>query len=108
MENAYSMLVDQFRENPEYINDLYEQLSPLLQSDGDTNLSKLTNQLVEYENQGLLSFDGKHKIGDTFDEGVDHEEFYQDEKSVLKELRKVMNIEEDNSPDDEEEPEDEE
>ena len=110
MENAYSMLVDQFRENPEYINDLYEQLSPLLQSDGGTNLSKLTNQLVEYENKGLLSFDGKTEIGDTFDEGVDHEEFYQDQKSVLKELRKVMNIEEDNSPDEdsEEDPEDEE
>lgn len=110
MESAYSMLVDRFRESPEYINELYDQLNSLVKTDGGAKLSVIVNQLVEYDYNGILQFDGETRIGDTFDEGVKHEEFYQDEDSVLKELRKVMTIEEDNSTDDEEDeyPEDEE
>lgn len=104
MQNAYTALISSLKENPEYINDIYDQLSGLMQTDEESdNLSKLTNQLIEYENLGILVFEGETRTADTQGDGVMHEEFYQDEQSALTEMSKVMNIEIDTSTDDEEE-----
>lgn len=93
MQNAYSMMVGRMRENPEYINDVYDRLIGLMQTDGESNrLSKLTNQLVEYESQGFISFEGETRSGDTQDDGVTHEEFIQDEQSALEAMSRVMDI----------------
>ena len=101
MESAYTMLTDQLRENPEYINDLFDQLQSVLRSDSRNKISEITNQVVTYSNEGILSFEGETRIADTMGEGIEHEEFYQDEQSVLDELRKVMTIEEDKDTDEE-------
>ena len=44
-------------------------------------------------------------MNDTIGEGIKHEEFYADQSSVLSGLKKVMNIREDNSDDDDEDEE---
>lgn len=103
MENAYSMIINQLRENPEYINDLYDQLQGIIETDGTKSISKITAQLSEYESEGFLNFEGKIEKNDTIGEGIIHEEFYADPSSVLSQMRKVMTIDPDTEEDDEDE-----
>ena len=84
-----------FRENPEYLNNLYEQLKGKVYSgDSTKNFSKLTKQLTEYEGQGILKFTGKVKVHDTLGDGKKHEEFYVDDNSILRCLQTIMNLKE--------------
>lgn len=97
MENVYSLLISQFRENPNYVNDLYDQLSDCIQSNGHAKeISVAINHMLQYENMGFIKFSGKTKLNDTQDDGVEHEEFYPDDKSILAGLKKVINLREDN------------
>ena len=104
MQKAYNMTISQLRENPDDINYLYEELDNKVQSDGTgKRISAIANQVTQYQCVGIISFKGITRIGDAIDEGITHEEFYVDEKSVLSGLRKVMNIREDDTPDEEDE-----
>ena len=106
MQKAYAMIIGQLRENPDYINDLYDQLDAKVESDGTPKrLSNIADKLMRYDSQGILDFKGEVKLGDTVGEGIEHEEFYMDEKSVLAGLKKVMNIREYTEDDDEEDDE---
>ena len=103
MQNAYNMVISQLRENPEYINDLYNQLEASVDSEASAGqVSKIGQKMIEYESVGILTFDGEHKEGDTIGEGIIHEEFYADPQSILSNLRKVMTIDVDDSEDEDE------
>lgn len=95
MQKAYNLVMGQLRENPEYINELYDSLTDVIESGEDTGeLSRMTNQLLTYESLGILQFDGKTKVADTQGDGKEHEEFYTDESSIIANLRKVMDLRE--------------
>ena len=95
MENAYDLIIGQLRENPDYVNDLYDQLNDIVESDGtQKRISQISNQIMQYENMGIINFSGETKINDTIGEGVEHEEFYTDPKSLMAGLRKVIDIKE--------------
>jgi anionic cell wall polymer biosynthesis LytR-Cps2A-Psr (LCP) family protein len=109
MDNAYTMIISQLRENPEYINDLYDSLKDVFQTNGQgKDISRITNCIVNYDNKGTITFDGKTELNDTIGEGIEHEEFYLDYDSVYRGLSQVMNLEEDTEAeeDSEEETED--
>ena len=108
MENAYSMIISQLRENPDYINDLYEQLQNVVESDVSSRLSRIIAQMSEYENMGFMKFTGHTEHNDTIGEGIIHEEFYVDEQSVLNQMRKVMTIDKDTEADEDSDDEDDE
>ena len=93
MQNAYNMVFDQLSENPEYINDIYDQLQGVLQSEErGANLSRMANHIMQYENAGILQIDGETKINDTQDDDIEHEEFYADPESIAEALGKIMNL----------------
>lgn len=93
MQKAYSMVMDQLRENPEYVNELYDQLKGDVQtSSSGGDLSRLTNHMLQYENLGILEFEGSTKLGDTQGDGIDHEEFYVNEESIVSVLSKVIDL----------------
>lgn len=97
MQNAYSQLINEFKQNPEYINEMYDELGDSISSDGSSReVSVAVNSMMQYENQGFIKFDGKSKIHDTLGDGVEHEEFYVDEDSIITELMKVIDFKEDN------------
>jgi anionic cell wall polymer biosynthesis LytR-Cps2A-Psr (LCP) family protein len=107
MQNAYSMVISQLRENPEYINDIYQGLEGVFQTNGTgKDISNVTNEMIQFENAGILTFDGEVRDHDTLGDGEIHEEFFVNEESMLTELRKVMNIEEDTGEDSDDEGED--
>ena len=99
MQKAYNLVMNQLRENPNYINDLYKELDGVVYSSGSAkDFSRLTNQLLEYEALGIMHFTGTTKMGDTLGEGLEkeeyHEEFYVDDESILACYKKIMNIKE--------------
>jgi hypothetical protein len=58
----------------------------------ESNFGNMTSQILEYESLGILQFKGESRINDTIGEGIEHEEFYVDEDSVITELGKVINL----------------
>ena len=95
MQKVYNLVMNQVRENPEYLNDLYKELKGKIYSGKSANnLSKLAKQLTEYESQGIMRFSGKTKVHDTLGDGNEHEEFYVDQDSILECLQKIMNLKE--------------
>lgn len=95
MQKVYNLVMNQARENPEYLDNLYGQLKGKVYSgDSTKNFSRLTKQLTEYESQGIMRFKGKTKVHDTLGEGIEHEEFYVSETSILESLQKIMNLKE--------------
>ena len=95
MENAYAKLINEFREDPGYVNDLYDQLDDCIISDGSAReVSVAVNHMMQYENMGFIKFDGETKINDTLGDGEDHEEFYADPDSIIEGLEKVINFKE--------------
>ncbi len=93
MQKVYNLTMSQIRENPEYMQELYEELEGKVDSELPGNeVSKIANQLTQFRSCGILTFDGKTKTADTFDDGKKHEEFYMSESSAVETLGKVMNI----------------
>lgn len=94
MQKAYNMVMGQLRDNPEYVNELYEQLSDIVESreEAGADISRITNHILQYENLGILQFSGSTKIADTQGDGIEHEEFYVDDSSIVSVLRKVMDL----------------
>lgn len=95
MQKVYNLVMNQTRENPEYLDNLYRELKDkVCTGDSTKNFSRLTKQLTRYENQGIMRFSGETKINDTLGEGIKHEEFYVDDNSILKCLQKIMDLRE--------------
>jgi anionic cell wall polymer biosynthesis LytR-Cps2A-Psr (LCP) family protein len=109
IKNAYNMVLDRLRQNPEYISDIYDSVKGIFETNGTgRDISRVTNEIVQYENQGFLRFDGETRLGDTMDDGEEHEEFYPDPESIVSNLRKVINLSEYESSEDDEDDEDDE
>jgi anionic cell wall polymer biosynthesis LytR-Cps2A-Psr (LCP) family protein len=101
LENAYTMVLERLKESPEFINDIYDSLQGVFETDGNgRDISRITNQIVNYESMGFNTFDGKVKIGNTIDDGLEHEECYVDEASILEQLSKVIDLREDDTSSD--------
>ena len=46
----------------------------------------MANQMYEGEDLGVFTIEGKHKLGKALPDGLDHEEFYASEDSILEAL----------------------
>ena len=94
LQKVYNLLMSQIRENPEYVNDLYDQLHDLVLSDlHDKDLSKITNQLVVYDSQGIITLKGDTEIGLQEVSGKELEEFYPDGDALVESLQQVIQLE---------------
>ena len=95
MQKVYNLVMSQIRENPDYINVLYDELKDVVYTEGsDDDFSRMANQLTKYKSKGIMRFNGKIKNHDTLGDGIEHEEFYVDETSIVQCLQKIMNLEE--------------
>jgi len=93
MQSAYNMVIGQLRENPGYISDLYDRLNGLFETDGNAKeTSVIADCLAGYKNMGMISFEGRVETNDTLGDGVEHEEFYVDENSILSGLKKAIDL----------------
>ena len=93
MQKAYNIVISQVRENPDYIEELYEEMKDVIDSDmPQSRISGIANSIRTYKFQGFFEFAGEHMIDDTFADGVKYEEFYLNYDSVVGNLKKVINM----------------
>ena len=93
MQKVYNLIMNQIRENPEYLSDIYQELEGKIQTEGEAhNLSQIANKMVQYESVGIMQLSGTTKIADTQGDGKEHEEFYVSEDSINKCLGKIIEI----------------
>ena len=91
MQAAYGRLINQLRENPAYINDLYAEVQDKVETDRSAKqLSEFAKYIGKSESLGFLQITGEVKEGDTLKDGVQHAEFYPDEKSLIGALAQVI------------------
>lgn len=92
-QKAYNIMIGQVRENPDYINELYQEMSDVIESDlSEKDVSVIANNIRQYTGQGFFEFTGEHMIDDTFADGVRYEELYLNYDSVVRALSKVINL----------------
>lgn len=93
MQKAYNLIMNQLRERPEYINDLYQELHGIVETDsGSKDLSSIADRMINYESEGIIRLQGESTIGNNLPDGLDHAEFYPDGQSIVDCLSKVMVI----------------
>ena len=93
MHAAYNRVINQLREEPDYINTLYSELEDKIQTDQNSgNLGDFANYISKGESKGFLKFEGETKVNDTQGDGVDHAEFYISEGSIVSTLSQLMNL----------------
>lgn len=95
MKQLYSMVIGQLREEPEYLDELHEQLKDRIETDENmSETSRIANFLSNGESRGFLGIDGKTRIGDTIGDGKKYTEFHADKKSIAKTLGKLIELKE--------------
>lgn len=96
MQKMYDTLFGQLRENPEYINEIYNDLKGSIQTDGSSGeLSTAVNHILKYDGKGFIRLEGKTVVNDTLGDNVEHEEFYPRTDSIVSSLKKVIDLKED-------------
>lgn len=93
MEAVYRLLTGQLRENPAYLDDLYDELHEQIASDQSAKtVSTIANKLSKYESLGILQIKGESREADTLDDGEIHAEFYMDEESQIATVKKIIQL----------------
>ena len=88
MKKAFSMISDQLKENPSYVNDLQDNLKDVIKSNADSNvLSNIANKVSTGTNEGIMNFDGELEY-----EGTNAEEFIIDNDSIIEQLSKTFDL----------------
>ena len=94
MQSFYTQVMSDLKEDPNYLNDLYDTLSGIVISDAPRgDMSGIANTLSQYENKGILLLEGENGESDTFGDGERHTEFYPYTESILGTLEDMIGIE---------------
>ena len=81
--------------DPSFMEGLYKALEEdAVTSIPANQVSVIANQMYKGKDQGILTLDGKTKIGTTLDDGQKHEEFYPRTKSIADCMVQLCGIDE--------------
>lgn len=93
MQNLYTLVTGRLKNNPNYINEIYNDLSEVVDSDlPDKELSQLTAEIMEFENIGFITIEGESEKGKAFYDEEVHAEFYPEAESILRTLEEFTNL----------------
>ena len=93
MQNLYTLVTGRLKKNPNYINEIYNDLSEVVDSDlPASELSQLTAEIMEFENLGFKTIEGESKKGKAFYDEEVHAEFYPETESILRTLEEFMDL----------------
>ena len=80
-------------EDPAFINDLFGMLQDRAVTNIPGNrISAIANQMFEGTGCGILTIEGERKLGKALPDGLDHEEFYPSEESILEALTTLCGL----------------
>jgi anionic cell wall polymer biosynthesis LytR-Cps2A-Psr (LCP) family protein len=95
MQNLYTLITGRLKEKPNYINEIYDDLSEVIDSDlPHREVSQLTAEIMEFESLGFMTIDGESGKGKAFYDGEVHAEFYPETESILQTLEKFTGLSE--------------
>ena len=87
MSGLFAKVQQKTAENPEYALELWKTLKHIATTNMNGNdFSRIAQKLLKGENRGFYNIDGETKEGYIIGDGIPHDEFYTDMKS----LKKVM------------------
>jgi anionic cell wall polymer biosynthesis LytR-Cps2A-Psr (LCP) family protein len=93
MQGAYEIVLKRLKEDPEFINESYDALTDLIDSDLPRNeISRIAEQIRKADSKGILTIDGESKIGDTLGNGEEHAEFYISTESLIETLQSLVDL----------------
>lgn len=95
MEAYSSKAMKKLKENPSFIDDLWDSLKEVAVTDmKGKDVSKIAEALRADESKGILSYEGETKLGRLLEDGQEHEEFYPSEESMVDVLTELFSLEE--------------
>lgn len=93
MEAYKKQVKERSKDDPAFVNDLYNQLREVAVTDIPGNrASAIANFMYKADDRGILQYEGTKEEGDTLGDGEIHAEFYADEESVIKALKTLCGI----------------
>lgn len=93
MQSAYNRVINQIRENPDYLNDIYSEVQDKVRTDRNAKeLSEFASYIGQSETKGFLEFDGESKRGETLEDGIMHSEFYVEQDAILRTLKELIKL----------------
>ena len=93
MQSLYSLVTGRLKENANYINEIYDEISEVVDSDLPAReVSQLTAEIIHFENLGFMTIDGESQKGKASYDGEVHSEFYPDTESILRTLREFTDL----------------
>ena len=93
MEGYSSKALKKLKEDPSFINDLWDSLQEVAVTDmKGKDVSRIAEALRSDESKGILSYQGETKLGHLLQDGKEHEEFYPSEESVVEVLTKLFSL----------------
>lgn len=111
MSGLFARVREKTAENPEYALDLWKTLRSIAETDMTGNdFSRIAQKLLKGENRGFRTIAGETKEGFIIGDGIPHDEFYPDMKSlktVLIDLFSLVPVDVSDEPEEEDDAEDE-
>ena len=92
--SAMKQVRGELRKDPNYIEKLYDSFLEVANSTiTGRQLSQGTNAFISYKDLGVLDIQGETRLGDTFKDGEEHQEFYADSKSLTEIMTSLYQLE---------------
>ena len=80
---ALKQVRGELKKDPNYIDNLYDSFREVSDSTiTGRQLSQATNAFISYKDLGVQEIQGETRLGETFQDGEQHQEFYPDSKSL--------------------------
>ena len=80
----FEKAAERIYDNPKAVQQFWNTIKGIAATDMNGNdVSRIAKMVMDGENKGLFTFEGELTSGNALDDGVEHEEFYPDPKSVL-------------------------
>lgn len=95
MEEAIKKLKSNMKEDSGYFKELLNSFSDVATSSiSRKQIGRAANALVKYEDMGIYDIEGETKLGTILEDGLEHEEFYPDQDSLVSTMTVLYQLEE--------------
>lgn len=93
MKGFWERAQEKNEEDPAFVTDLYQQLEETAVTDlTGKDISRLVRELNRSANRGIYCFEGKEKIGQRLNDGINHVEFFINDESRLRILKEIYGL----------------
>ncbi|MBO7710848.1 MAG: LCP family protein [Lachnospiraceae bacterium] len=93
LDAFFQKAADRIYDNPKAVQAFWNTVRDVAQTNMNGNdVSRIAKMVMDGENKGLYTFEGKTVLGTTLADGLEHEEFYPDTDSVLSILQDLFSL----------------